>query len=190
MIGYDHPPVLVFRNDGKKSEAELRDILLPDVPSGSRVISELGDSDVDPGTQHLLLTESDWLIQRQGGTWSQLFNRNSWNNRFPVLAWLLVIVVGWIITLPLNLFIFRGLPDRGLGLSKIFSFLIIGYVVWISVSLDLFRFTNVAIFYSSCVVLLVSLVVLVFARNEIITFLKEKWRLVILLGLFFGLTAC
>ena len=187
VIGYDHPPVLVFRNYGKKSESELRNILLPDVSSGNRIVSEASDSDVDPRTRHLMLTESDWLIQRQGGTWSQMFNENSWNNRFPVLAWLLVIVVGWIITLPLNLFIFRGLPDRGLGLAKIFSFLIIGYVVWISVSLDLFRFTNVTIFYSSCVVLALSLLVMAFARNEIITFLKEKWRLVILVDVIFFL---
>ena len=96
-------------------------------------------------------------------------------------------MVGWMITLPLILFIFRGLPDRGLGLAKILSFLIIGYVVWISVSLDLFQFTNVAIFYSSCVVLALSLLVMAFARNEIIIFLKEKWRLVILVDVIFFL---
>ena len=188
VIGYDHPPVLVFKNHQKKSESELRKILLLDVPDGEPVISKVRDSDGDSGTLPLMLTESDWLIQRQGGTWSQMFNDNSWNNRFPVLAWLLVIMVGWLITLPLNLFIFKGLPDRGLGLARIFSFLIIGYVVWISVSLHLFRFTNMAIFYSSCVVLVLSLLVLAFTRNEIIIFLKEKWRLVILVDVIFFLS--
>ena len=60
VIGYDHPPVLVFRNHGKKSESELRNILLPNVPLGTRGISDGSHSDVHPGTQNLMLTE---LIQ-------------------------------------------------------------------------------------------------------------------------------
>ena len=41
--------------------------------------------------------------------------------------------------------------------------------------------------YSSCVVLALSFLVLVFARNDIVIFLKEKWRLVVLVDVIFFL---
>jgi len=185
VIGYDHPQVLIFRNVDKKEESELRQILVPKEASGNVLMPQVRYRGIQGRDQKLMLSESEWMVQKRGGTWSLMFDRNSWKNRLPVLAWLLVIELGWLIAIPITLFIFRGLPDRGLGLAKIFSFLIIGYLVWLSVSLELFQFTTSAIFYVSFLVLSVSCIVLRVARKEIIGFIREKWRLVLVMDIIF-----
>ena len=76
VIGYDHPQVLVFRNVDKKEEAELRQILIPNVTSENALMSQVRNGGTGGRDQKLMLSESDWMVQRQGGTWSLTFNRN------------------------------------------------------------------------------------------------------------------
>ena len=180
VVGYDHPQVLLFRNLERRSEADLRRQLMAGgraqdrsdrvVPSQSGKSRELG----------LMLSEGDKAAQRAGGTWSRIFDRSSWTNRFPVLAWLLTIELGYLIALPLAMFIFRPLPDRGIVLARILGFLVIGYLGWLLVSLDWLTFSNRAIFIGGLVTALGSAIVLVFNWREILGFLKERWKLFLL----------
>ena len=167
VVGYDHPQVLLFRNvEGKPEDVLLR--LLLSWSSGDR--GELG----------LMLSEEDLAAQRAGGTWSRIFDRGSWTNRFPVLAWLLTIELGYLITLPLAMFIFRPLPDRGIILARILGFLLIGYLAWMLVSLDWLTFSNWAIFIGALLVGLGSAITLVLHWREIVGFVRERWKLLLL----------
>ena len=180
VVGYDHPQVLLFQNLERKPEDELLRLLLawrsaqngpsPAVPAQARGREELG----------LMLSQEDWAAQRAGGTWSRIFDRDSWTNRFPVLAWLLAVELGYLITLPLAMFIFRPLPDRGIILARILGFLLIGYLTWLLVSLDWLTFTKGAIFSGALLVGLGSAIALYFNWREIIGFLRERWKLLVL----------
>ena len=180
VVGYDHPQVLLFRNLERKSEDDL---LLQLLGMGSardgsgRAASAQAR---EKGELGLMLSEEDRAAQRAGGTWSRIFDRDSWTNRFPVLAWLLTIELGYLITLPLAMFIFRPLPDRGIVLARILGFLLIGYLAWLSVSLDWLTFSNRAIFIGGLVVALGSAIALVFNWREIIGFLRGRWKLLLL----------
>ena len=180
VVGYDHPQVLLFRNlERKPEDVLLRQLLVRSsardgsgsaVPAQARERGELG----------LMLSTKDLERQRAGGTWSRIFDRGSWTNRFPVLAWLLTIELGYLITLPLAMFIFRPLPDRGIVLARILGFLLIGYFAWLLVSLDWLNFSNRAIFIGGLLVGLGSAIALVFNWREIIGFLRERWKLLLL----------
>ena len=180
VVGYDHPRVLLFRNLERKSEDELLRHLLvggnaqagsdPTVSAQARERGELG----------LMLSKEDRAAQRAGGTWSRIFDRSSWTNRFAVLAWLLTIELGYLITLPLAMFIFRPLPDRGILLARILGLLLIGYLTWLLVSLDLLTFSNRAIFIGGLLVGVGSAITLVFHWREVVGYLRERWKFLLL----------
>ena len=180
VVGYDHPQVLLFRNLGRKPEDELIRQLL-----GRGTAQDGSDRAVTAqvrgrGELGLMLSEEDRAAQRAGGTWSRIFDRDSWTNRFPVLAWLLTIELGYLITLPLAMFIFRPLPDRGIVLARILGFLLIGYLAWLLVSLDWLTFSIRTILIAGLVVALGSAIALGFNWREIIGFFRERWKLLLL----------
>ena len=169
VIGYDHPKALVFRNVTHLSEADLN-FLLVGYQDGRPPTPEVG----------LLLSDEQKAAQRSGGTWSDVFDRKSWTNRFPVLAWLLAIELIYVLSLPLGLYIFRPLPDRGIVLARILGLLAVGYATWLLVSLGWLDFSRNAIFVGLLIVASLSGVALLLRWQEMREFLARRWRLLLL----------
>ena len=107
-VGYDHPRVLLFRNTAHLTEA-LIGIRLKTSPQAT-----------DDRKVGLLLSDEDLIVQQEGGTFSDIVDRDGWTNDLPVLAWLLVVELIYLAALPFTMFIFRPLPDRGIILARIF----------------------------------------------------------------------
>ena len=166
VVGYDHPLTLVFRNEGRLPEGEML----------SRLLAGAGNAGV-PAEDGLKFSEGDWRRQREGGTWSKLFNRDGWANRMPVLAWLLVTEGIFLLTLPLAMFIFRSLPDRGVVLARILGLLAVAYFTWLVVSLGWLEFSRTAIATGMVAVAALSLLALAGGWRDAWTFLRERWRL-------------
>ena len=168
VVGYDHPQVLLFRNVRELSPEAVLGLLVQNQ-------SRHGAGDPDG----LMLSEQDLVSQRAGGTWSQLIHRESWTNRLPVLAWLLVVELVYLAALPLSIYIFRALPDRGIILARILGLLGVSYVAWIVVSLGWVDFSRTAVVLGFLVLSAASVLVLVFRWEETLKFLKERWRLLV-----------
>ena len=66
-----------------------------------------------------MLSNKDLLRQQSGGTWTDIVKQDSWTNRFPVVAWLILIQVLGLLALPITFYIFRPLADRGYLFSKL-----------------------------------------------------------------------
>ena len=66
VVGYDHPRVMLFRTTAQRPVEELLPLLLP--------------GDANP-SQSLMLSETERARQQSGGTWSEIFDRESWANR-------------------------------------------------------------------------------------------------------------
>jgi len=167
-VGYDHPRVLLFKNSFHLSESRIRDKL--------RVLPQAVDP---PPKVGLLLSEDDLVRQQEGGTFSDIVDRDGWTNKLPVLAWLLVVEIIYLAALPLTMFIFRTLPDRGIILARIFGLLAVSYVAWITVSLGWMTFSRLVVYAAVAVVAGLSLAVLALRWGEITVFLKEHWRLLL-----------
>ena len=168
VIGYDHPQVLLFRNVRGLSPEAVLDRLVRNQPRPGAGAS--GD---------LMLSEQDLVSQRDGGTWSQLIDRESWTNRLPVLAWLLLVELVYLAALPLSIYIFRPLPDRGIILARILGLLGVSYATWMLVSLGWVGFSRTAIVWGFLAVSAASVLVLVFRWRDIFQFLKLRWRLLV-----------
>ena len=168
VVGYDHPQVLIFRNSQGLSEEEIR-LRLTSLPENLRDGEPVG----------LLMSTEQKAAQRSSGTWSEMFDRNSWTNRVPVLAWLLLIEIISLATLPLAMFLFRPLPDRGVVLARILGLLLVSYVTWMLVSAGLIDFSANAFLLGILIVACLSFLVVTLRGSEIREFLTKHWRLLV-----------
>ncbi len=164
---YDRPKVLIFRNMERLPASELLQRLLEPPTATSEEKS-------------LLLPESTLAAQREGGTWSAIFNPNSLANRFPVVVWLLWIQAIALLGLPLSLLVFKALPDRGYLLAKPLSILLIAYIAWMFASLHWMPFSRSSILLAALLLAAGSLVVVYTRRVDVLAFFRENLRLVVI----------
>ena len=161
VIDYDHPKVLLFRNTEELSRSQIYDLLTEEVPP------RLG----------LMLTSTQKAAQRQGGTWSEIIKQDSWTNSVPILAWLLLVELIYLAALPLSIFLFRSLPDRGIILARLLGILGVCYVVWLLASLGWVSFSRISVLVGILVVASLSVTVLATRWREFREFISGNWRL-------------
>jgi uncharacterized membrane protein len=164
-ITYDHPLTLVFKNAAHHDAQALLTTLLQTRP-------------VEPPSRKdaLLLTADEQEAQQSGGTWSELFNPSSLSNRFPVLAWLLLVEAASLAAWPLAHTLFRGLHDRGYLLTKVLAVLLLAYLPWAMAALKLLPYTRTTIYLGLLALAGVSAAILVQRRGEMVGFLRSRWR--------------
>ncbi len=169
VSGYDHPRVLIFRNADALDELALVRLIAPmELPR-------------PPGhDQALMLTPEQLDKQRTGGTFSEIVSRDGWTNSLPVLAWLLVVELIFLLSLPLAMFVFRPLADRGVILAKILGLLAVCYVSWLVVALGWLDFSRGMVYLGMGVVAAASSAVLWLKRDEIWEFVRARWKLLLL----------
>ena len=132
---YDHPKVFVFKKSADYDPEQVRAILgAVDLTGVVHVTPKQTDS--HPG--NLMLPADRLAEQRSGGTWSQLFNYDALQNRYPlltVLLWYLAVsVLGWL-SYPFVRYALPGLGDRGYPLSRIVGLLMLAYFSWLAGSM-------------------------------------------------------
>lgn len=164
VVGYDHPTTLVFHNVDR-------------LPVETLLAALVAVQD-EPITR-LKLTEEERIRQQAGGTWSALFNRNSAANRLPALAWLLVVEFIYLLALPLCLYLFRPLADRGILLARIVGLFVVAYLTWLVVSLGWIEFSNAAIWLAVLGLAGLSGLTVILFRDRMVEFIMEKWRLLL-----------
>ncbi|MCL0044231.1 DUF2298 domain-containing protein [Dehalococcoidia bacterium] len=163
-ITYDHPLVLVFRNEDKQRSEQLLDLLLtPAVPNEAKTGS--------------MLTTEEWSTQQNGGTWSQLFNQNSLANRFPVLTWIFLVEAISLITLPLGFIVFHGLRDRGYLLTKSMAILLLAYFPWLMASLGIMDYGGPSIYLGMIGMTALGAVIVTLRLREMVAFVRHHWRI-------------
>ena len=161
VVGYDHPTVLLFKNVER----------LP----AETVVAQLAAGEL-AASSGLKFSEVEWQRQQEGGTWSELYDRDSLANRMPILAWLLVVELISLAALPLCFFLFRPLADRGMILARVLGLFAVAYITWLIVSLGLVDFSVAAILIGVLAVAGLSALSLICFRNELIEFIRLRWR--------------
>ena len=84
-----------------------------------------------------------------------------------------------LISLPTTLILFKNLPDKGYGLSKILGMAIVGFVVWVTVSWEVFQFTATTVLVCSLFVIAVNILFFILKRKELTGLVKQHWRIFI-----------
>ncbi len=166
VIGYDHPRVLVFHNDGRLSASEIRSRIVDASPIGNVP---------DP----LMLSAESLEAQSQGGTWSEVFRRDGWPSRAPWLSWFLALELICLIAFPITWWVLRPLHDRGLLFSRVMGLLLVAWVAWLLVSAGAVQFSIAAIGLAMLIVAVPSAVVLARNWRDMAGWLREHWRMVL-----------
>ena len=172
---YDRPKVLVFENRDRLSADEVLNRILSPKPEPSH-----------PKT--LLLSDATLAAQREGGTWTEIVNPVSLSNRFPIAAWYLWVQVLTLAALPLSLIAFRPLPDRGYLLAKPLGILVVAYGAWALASLHWMPFSQGSVMFVALLLAGASAVAAYARRTELLSWLRENVRLVVICEALFAMS--
>ena len=176
---YDHPRVVIYRKTADFSPEKAAQILGQfDL---DRTV-KLWPKQATAAPTALMLDPDVWQKQQQSGTWSELYNRNSLLNRFPLLAiaawWLLLFVLG-VLAWPLIAFAWPALADRGWGLARTLGLLIVAYLAWLAASLRVLTFARSTLLAATLILAALGVVLALKRRAELGSFLRQSWRLIL-----------
>ena len=168
---YDHPKVFVFKKADDYDPERVREILgAVDLSQVIHITPKQADG--HPG--NLMLPPDRLAQQRSGGTWSDLFDYESIQNKYPVLSvivwYLAVTLLGWLIY-PFVRYTMPGLADRGYPLIRMAGMLLLAYLVWMAGSWQI-PFSRTTIGVAILLIALLSGVLAYHQRAE----LKVEWR--------------
>jgi YYY domain-containing protein len=168
---YDHPKVFIFRKSVDYDPEEVRQLL--GAVDLSRV-EHITPKKAGELPKDMMLPINRLAAQLQGGTWSQLFDIDSWINRWPavtVVVWYFAVALLGFIAYPIIRFAFSGLSDRGYPLARTAGLLFLSYFVWLAGSFKI-PFNSLTISVAVIVLAILSAVLVYFQRES----LKREWR--------------
>ena len=183
---YDHPRVLIFRKTDEYSRERVEQIL--GAVELDRAQHGRTPREATKARNMLRFEDRTWSAQQEGGTWSEMFNRESLLNRYPGLAalfwWVAVTALGWL-AFPLLFVSLPGLRDRGYGAARVMGLLFIAYLTWLVGSVQLFPNTRATIVRMVGFLALMGIGVAALRWHSIRRFLRRRWRAVLAMeGLF------
>ena len=118
---------------------------------------------------------------------SDYVTERSWGSRVPVLAWVLTLQAIGLLALPITLRACRGLADGGYVFGKAIGLLLVAWAAWLIASVRIAPFTRWTIVTVLALVALASVWVLSAAWRDLWTFVRARWRLLLVEeGLFWG----
>jgi YYY domain-containing protein len=167
---YDHPKVFIFKKNADFNATQVRTVLgTVDLTKAVHLTPRQFD-----GYSNLLLPADTLARQRAGGTWSQLFDYDWLQNKYPVLGliiWYLFIFILGLAVYPIIRLAMPGLGDKGYPLSRALGLVLLGYLAWIGGSLGIpYTRTTIAAVFGG--ILLVGAILGHLQRDELI----EEWK--------------
>lgn len=186
---YDHPKVTILQKTADFDADEVQHLLGDGIDWDGIIRSWPKQATAAP--TGLMFSPLDWQQYSEAGTWSTLFDPMAWTNQFPVITWLLVLIVVGLLAWPLTFVIFNHFVDRGYVLSKAMGLLWIAWIAWLIASNHLLPFGPSAIGVGVTSLALVSALAAWAQRQDLIAFLRTRWRLILCEEtLFWGLFFC
>jgi YYY domain-containing protein len=171
---YDHPPVWIFTRVGSGLSASA---IQAELTSGLNLTETASRSGAQ---KSLLLSGTDAQADQASLPLSIQFSPQSLANQIPLLWWLLIIELLGLVTFPLAFFVFPGLRDRGWGLSKLLGLLILAYILWLPASLSILPFDAPVVVAGFLLLGAFGVGVAWWRRQELLTFVRQRWKLVVI----------
>ncbi|HLF74454.1 MAG TPA: DUF2298 domain-containing protein, partial [Anaerolineales bacterium] len=167
---YDHPKVLIFKKNKDFDRAHVESTLgRVDLTKVVRLTARQFNE-----FSTLLLPADKLRQQRAGGTWSELFDYDWIQNRYPVLGlafWYLFIFLLGLAVYPLTRLAMPGLADKGYPLSRALGLVLFGYLAWIGGSVGI-PYTRLTIAIVFGLIVLAGGLLAYYQRDE----LRQEWQ--------------
>ncbi len=167
---YDHPKTMIFKKSANYDPARVRAVLgAVDYSTATHLTPRQVNS-----YKNLMLSPAVLAIQQAGGTWSQLFDWNALQNKYPVVGlvvWYLVIFILGLLAYPLVRAALPGLPDHGYPLARIAGLVLWAWLSWLAGSLGL-TYSRTVIGIALGLIALLGVLLAFRQRDE----LRREWR--------------
>ena len=167
---YDHPKVFIFKKNADFNAGQVRSTL--SAVDLSKVVRLTARQFSD--FSNLLLPADRLTSQRAGGTWSQLFDYDWIQNKYPVVGliiWYIFIFILGIATYPIIRLAMPGLADMGYPLSRALGLVIFGYFAWLAGSIGI-PYTRLTIAVAFGAILFIGAGLAYVQRVQ----LREEWQ--------------
>ena len=136
----------------------------------------------------MMMSENTKVLQRQGGTWSEIITENSNSNRYPILYWIGYLTLLSLISFPITYQIFSSFDDKGYLFGKTIGLLTICFTAWILSSLRIVDFGESALWLAISLVSTISMSIALSKYRDIFNYLRKEWAKILSLeALFLGL---
>jgi YYY domain-containing protein len=168
---YDHPKVMIFKKNKGFNITQVQSILSTvDLTKAIHLLPR------EFSSYRSLLLPADKLAQQYaGGTWSDLFNYDWIQNRYPVvglIVWYLFIFILGLAVYPLTRLAMPGLTDKGYPVSRVLGLVLFGYLAWIAGSVGI-PYTRLTIAIVFGLILLMGALLAYYQRAE----LRLEWQI-------------
>ena len=167
---YDHPKVLIFKKNADFNTEQVRSIL--NTVDLTKVVRLTPRQFSDYSS--LLLPADALAKQRAGGTWSELFDYDWIQNKYPVLGlvvWYIFIFILGLAVYPVIRLAMPGLADKGYPLSRALGLVLFAYLSWMAGSVGIpYTRTTIAVVFGAIFIL--GAVLGHLQRDELI----EEWK--------------
>ena len=171
IVNYDRPLVVVWKNEARYSQNFIIDLIL--------------ENRAQPKSEPFILNQERISISDTSGSWTQIFKSSFINTKLPWLAWLGLVQLIYLISLPFSFFIFRWLPDRGLILARPLGLLVIAWITWVGSSYGLWDFSSGNIWILILILSAISFVLTWCNRLKILAFIRQNLRYLVTAELIF-----
>jgi YYY domain-containing protein len=167
---YDHPKTMIFKKNADYDPAKVQAILSA-VDTSTAVHLTPGQAD---NYKSLMLPAGRLEVQQAGGTWSQLFDWNAFQNKYPglgVVLWYLVMFLVGLFAYPIVRTALPGLPDHGYPLARTAGLVIWAWFSWIAGSFGV-SYSKLTIGIALGLIALIGALLAYRQRQE----LKQEWQ--------------
>ena len=182
---YDHPKVFIFKKSDRYQSAEVRAILsIINFDTVQHITPKQASSSPEP---NLALPASNFEQQRNGGTWSELFDVDSFVNASPwvsVIVWYLALSFLGIAIFPLVQKALPGLKDGGFPFARLSALMLLAYFSWLGASLGL-SFSRAWLLFFALVLSAIGIMIAFRNKEKFILWLKENKQQIIRTELLF-----
>jgi len=171
---YDHPKVFIFKKNANFDADQVRATLnTVDLSKVVRLTPRQFSN-----YSSLLLPADRLASQRAGGTWSNLFDYEWLQNKYPVLGliiWYVFIFILGLAVYPIIRIAMPGLADKGYPLIRALGLVLFAYLSWMAGSVGIpYTRTTIAIVFGA--IFIAGAVIGHLQRDELIAEFKTKYK--------------
>lgn len=173
---YDHPKVMIFKKSQDFSVEHVRS-LLNSVNLDQVFFQTPMQYTKNPTAMQL--PADRLLAQANGGTWSEMFDRNSLLNTNHLLGgilWYLLVSFIGLIVFPIVFRVFSGLPDRGYPLIRMAGLILTSWLAWFLAGAKILPFSQGALWLYIGLLFILCLTMLYRQREALLEYFYSHWK--------------
>ena len=172
---YEHPQVYIFKKSESWDASAAYTLLDDALQTGLGNDAGVNIRPVLPSPWGQLLDAADISTYFSAGTWSDIFHPGNLMNRWPIIAWYVVLQIFALPIVPLLWRWLPGLPDRGYGIAKAFGLVAVSYLAWLIASLRIIEFGIPAIVAAWVIVFALGILAVYRHVGSFVEHLRRAW---------------